>query len=58
MWNASQEQLAKLQYITDELKVSYKQFETYEHVDKLSVLHMIMCIHQCLEVGAEIVKPE
>ena len=35
MSNASQEQLAKLQYIMED-----------------------MCIHQCFEVVAEIVKPE
>ena len=42
----------------EELKSSYEQFETLEEVDKRLLLHMIMCIHQCLEVVEEIVKPE
>ena len=58
MPNASEEQLGRLQYIMDELKSSYKEFETLEEVDKLLMLHMIMLIHQCLEVVVEIVRPE
>ena len=58
MSNASQDQLGRLQYIMDELKSSYKEFETLKEVDKLLLLHMIMCIHQCLEVVEEIVRPE
>lgn len=58
MSNASEDQLARLQGTMEELKSSYEQFEVLEEVDKRLLLHMIMCIHQCLEVVEEIVKPE
>ena len=58
MSNAPKDRSDELQYILDELKFAYKRFEESEQVDKLGLLHMIMCIHQSLEVVAEIVKPE
>ena len=58
MANATEEQLAKLEGIMDYLKAGYRRLEASEEVDKLNMLDMVMCIHQALEVLAEIVRPE
>ena len=58
MANASKDRSDELQYILGELKLAYKRFEESEQVDKLGLLHMIMCIHQSLEIVAQMIKPE
>ena len=58
MANATEEQLAKLRGIMGYLKAGYMRLEASEEVDKLNMLDMVMCIHQALEVLAEIVEPE